>query len=668
LSLIITGDFSQIKMRFEKDFPDKLRSQILVSEVIGKKVKLKLRGKEFTGLCPFHNEKSPSFTVNDLKGFYHCFGCQAHGDIITFTMQSEGLEFIDAIKKLADDHGIMIPQVKFDIVHEEKVDRDYLILEKIGAFFEKTLQESTGREARAYIAKRGLSVEITKKFRLGYALSSYDALHKFLAAAGFAEAEILRSGVIAKNDQQKIYDKFRHRIIFPITDKKNRIIAFGGRVLAAEDMPKYLNSAETEIFKKNQTLYNIFNARKPIFEKKYAVVVEGYMDVISLVSSGIENVVAGLGTALGENHLRELFNITDKIVICLDGDSAGLRAAKRVAEIALPIISSKKNISFTFLPNQMDPDDFVKSFGAAKLEENFMNSTNLSQALIEFTLLDLGLEKKTEISAEDKAKLEAELTKKVEVIADATTKKYFSQFCRDALFSLGRASFNKSRSGFKDRKNVGQNSQYSSQNYSQSFGKNSSQNSAQNLSHLSGTSQNFGNLIQTIYAKPSNAADYLAKNIIALIIKYPQLAHHKDENFDIKEVNFLSDKLTIIKDLAVELVDENESITSEILLSGLENASLEGNFDEIKNLLATMSSLDLQYEESGIAQISQKMSLLLLKELLLQVDQQYKQSLLKIDEIETYQTTIVNEKIKEIFSYRNLLEQKILELERDLIS
>lgn len=634
-------------MRFDKDFPDKLRSQILVSEVIGKKVKLKLRGKEFTGLCPFHNEKSPSFTVNDLKGFYHCFGCQAHGDVITFTMQSEGLEFPDAIKKLADDHGIAIPLVQTDVVREEKIDRDYLILEKIAAFFEKNLQESTGREAKSYIAKRGLGVEIIKKFRLGYALSSYDALHKFLSAAGFAEAEILRSGVIAKNDQQKIYDKFRNRVIFPITDKKNRIIAFGGRVLAAEDMPKYLNSAETEIFKKNQTLYNIFNARKPIFEKKYAVVVEGYMDVISLVSSGIENVVAGLGTALGENHLRELFNITDKIVICLDGDSAGLRAAKRVAEIALPIINSKKNISFTFLPNQMDPDDFVKSFGAVKLEENFVKSINLSQALIEFTLLDLGLEKKTEISAEDKAKLEAELTKKIEVITDATTKKYFAQFCRDALFSLGRAPFG-GKAGFKNGKKTGANFQ------------NSAQNSAK-------SAQSFGNLIQTIYAKPSNASDHLAKNIIALIIKFPQLAHHKDENFDIKEVNFLSDKLTNIKDATIELAEENEAITTEILLPRLERAGLEGNIDEIKNLLATMSSLDVQYQESGIAYISQKMSLLLLKELLLQVDQQYKQSLSKIDEIETYQTTIINEKIKEIFAYRNLLEQKILDLEKDLI-
>jgi len=204
-------DFIQLaKMQFPKDFPEKLRSQILVSEVIGKKVKLKQRGKEFMGLCPFHNEKSPSFTVNDVKGFYHCFGCQEHGDVISFVMKSEGLEYPEAVKKLADDNGIEIPQVtKFSAQKEEKIDRNYLLLEKVCEFFERNLQESTGREARNYIAKRGLETAITKKFRLGFAPQSYDALNKFLAVAGFGENEILQSGVIARSDQGKIYDKFR---------------------------------------------------------------------------------------------------------------------------------------------------------------------------------------------------------------------------------------------------------------------------------------------------------------------------------------------------------------------------------------------------------------------------------------------------------------------------
>ncbi len=619
-------------MIFPKDFPDKLRSQILVSEVVGKRVKLKLRGKEFSGLCPFHNEKSPSFTVNDQKGFYHCFGCQAHGDIISFVMQSDGLEYPDAVRQLADEHGIEIPQVKHSsaqVAFETQLDRDYLILEKACAFFEKSLQESMGREAKSYIAKRGLGAGVIKKFRLGYAPNSYEALNKFLQGLGFSELELQRCGIISLNNQNKLYDKFRNRVIFPITDKKNRVIAFGGRVLAAEDMPKYLNSAETEIFKKNQTLYNFFHARKSIFDKKYAVVVEGYMDAISLASAGIENVVAGLGTALGENHLRELFNITDQIVICLDGDSAGLRAAKRVAEIALPIISAKKNISFTFLPNQMDPDDFVKTFGAAELEKNFSKATTLSKALLEFTLFDLGLEKKAKISAEDKAKIEAELTKKTLEIKDVTSRKYFSLFFKDALYSIGRNTI-------KPKKGE--------------------------ASHSTEKNHDFGNLVSKIYAKPNNVADNLAKNIVALIIKYPQLSNHHDENFDIKEVNFLNDELTDIKDAAIEFIDNAEEFDSKKLLQTLENTSSVAVLREIKNLLATMSSFAV---ELGEAEIGQKMSLLLLKELLLQVDWQYKQSLAKIDEIETYQTTIINEKIKELFAYKNLLEQKILTLTKD---
>ena len=322
-------------MHFPKDFPDKLRSTILVSEVVGKKVKLKLRGKEFQGLCPFHNEKSPSFTVNDQKGFFHCFGCQAHGDVISFVMQNEGMEYPEAIEKLANDFSIPIPQVQVNYVQENQIDQDYLILEKINVFFETKLVSEIGRQALSYLQKRGISKVIIKKFRLGFAPNSYDELINFLKSEGFGESQIIASGIIGKNEKNQLYSKFRNRVIFPILDKKNRVIAFGGRCLG-DELPKYLNSAETNFFKKSQTLYNYSYARKAIFDKSYAVVLEGYMDVISLFANGLENIVAGLGTALGEDHLKELFYITDKIIICLDGDSAGIRAAKRVSEIALP--------------------------------------------------------------------------------------------------------------------------------------------------------------------------------------------------------------------------------------------------------------------------------------------------------------------------------------------
>ena len=597
-------------MLFPKDFPDKLRSSILTSEVVGKKVKLKARGPEFQGLCPFHNEKSPSFTVNDLKGFYHCFGCAAHGDIISFVMQSEGLEYKDAVTKLAEDFGIAIPQVaREDFAKENRMERDYLILEKACQFFEKNLYADTGFEARNYLKKRNLNAAIAKKFRLGFSLNSYEALTNHLKEEGFSELEISKTGIIGQNDRKKLYDKFRNRVIFPITDKKNRVIAFGGRTIG-DEMPKYLNSAETEFFKKNQTLYNIFYARKAIFTKACAIVVEGYMDAIALSANGIENVVAGLGTALGAEHLKELFYITDRVVICLDGDDAGIRAAKRFSEIALPLITAKKNVAFAILPDKMDPDDFIKKFGAREIEKAFTKATPLSESLFDFALMELGIDKNQKISAENKAKIEGNLNTKIEAIKDASSKKYFALFFKDLLFFLGRSQ----------KKEV----------------------SLQ------------GNLSKKIYAKhTNNITDVLSKNIIAFIVKYPELASFRDEDFDICELHFTNESLSHLKELIIEGI-ENGEINP---LAALENSEFRNDIAEIKNILARLETTDLD-------SILIKFRTLLLKDLLLQVDQQYHESL---GEVETHQSAITNQKIKEIFDYRKSLEQKILSLEKELI-
>jgi DNA primase len=430
-------------MQFPQDFPDKLRSSILVSEVVGKKVVLKKKGREFMGLCPFHNEKTPSFTVNDQKGFYHCFGCQAHGDIITFEMTQEGLDFKEAIYKLARDFSIEVPQVKnFKI---DQVNNDHLayeILEEITKFFEKNLYLPIAQDARKYLQKRGINSVIAKKFRLGFALDSYESLTKHLQSKNYLEKDILQCGIIAKNDRQKIYDKLRNRITFPITNKKNQVIAFGARTLG-NDLPKYLNSQETEIFKKNLTLYNIANARKAIFDKSFGVIVEGYMDAISLSVNGIENVVAGLGTAIGENHLKQLFQITDKIIICLDGDSAGIRAARRLSDIALPLINVKKNIALAILPNELDPDDFIKTYGAQAFTKFLDEAKSLSQSLFDFAISDLSLNDVNQIVAEDRIKLEEILHQKTNLIIDNQCKKHFTNFFKDCVFNLTRNNFKK---------------------------------------------------------------------------------------------------------------------------------------------------------------------------------------------------------------------------------
>ncbi|MBP7709745.1 MAG: DNA primase [Rickettsiales bacterium] len=597
-------------MRFPKDFPEKLRSSILTSEVVGKKVKLKARGHEFQGLCPFHNEKSPSFTVNDLKGFYHCFGCAEHGDVISFVMKTDGLEYPEAVTKLADDFGIPIPKVIVNEAKENALERDYLILEKICQFFEKNLHGENGFEARNYLKKRNLNSTSAKKFRLGFAPNSYEALVDFLKAEGFAELEMSRTGVIGQNDRKKLYTKFRNRVIFPITDKKNRVIAFGGRCLG-DEMPKYLNSSETEFFKKNQTLYNFFFARKAIFSKGFAVVVEGYMDAIALATNGIENVVAGLGTALGTEHLKDLFYTTDKIIVCLDGDDAGIRAAKRVSEIALPLINAKKNVAFAILPNRMDPDDFIKEFGARELEKVFENATPLSESLFDFALMELAIDKNKKISAENKAKIEGNLNAKIEAITDPSSKKYFSFFFKDLLFSLGKKNPTKGA-------NLG--------------------------------------LIKN-YAKPaSSLSDSIARNIIALIVKYPELAQFRDEDFDVRELHFSNEDLSHLKELAIEAIENNE----ENLLAPLENSPFSKDVVEIKNILARLGAADLD-------SVLVKFRILLLKDLLLHVELQYKESLSQIDEIETHQTAITNQKIREIFDYKNSLEQRILALEKELI-
>jgi DNA primase len=555
-------------MNFSKDFPEKLKSSILISEVIGKKVKLKKHGKEFSGLCPFHNEKSPSFTVNDQKGFYHCFGCHAHGDIISFTIDSEALVFKDAVIKLANDFGIEIPYVKnLDNIIDYK-SQDFTITEEINKFFEKNLYLPSNQNARTYLKNRGFNSVIAKKFHIGYAINSYEALIKHLQNLGFDNSHIENCGVVGKSDNGKLYDKLRNRITFAITDKKNRIIGFGGRSLGS-DMPKYLNSAETELFKKNQTLYNFANAKKAIYDNGFAIIVEGYIDVISLAVNGFENVVAGLGTAISSNHIQQLFLITDKIIMCLDGDQAGINAAKRALEIALPFINSKKNMSFAFLPNQMDPDDFIKKSGNLEFKKILQDAIPLSQAMFDFANVDLGLTNK-KLSAEDKARLEFELQHKINLITDNSVKKYFNLFVKESLFRL--------------------NSRNSSENNSIKFSK-----------------------INNINAKHN--PNIYPLSIIAYLIKDPTLVNYSDKEFDVREMAFEHQEITDLKEFVISLIDEN----CENIVEKLDKSDFRAYNLQIKNIL------DKRLINKN--NIKQKFRILLLEDLLIKLEKQSKESL-----------------------------------------
>ena len=429
-----------------------------------------------------------------------------------------------------------------------------------------------------------------------------------MQSKNYLEKDILQCGIIAKNDRQKIYDKLRNRITFPITNKKNQVIAYGARTLG-NDLPKYLNSQETEIFKKNHTLYNIANARKAIFDKSFGVIVEGYMDAISLSVNGIENVVAGLGTAIGENHLKQLFQITDKIIICLDGDSAGIRAARRLSDIALPLINVKKNIALAILPNELDPDDFIKTYGAQAFIKFLDEAKSLSQSLFDFAISDLSLSDVNQIVAEDRVKLEEILHQKTSLIIDNQCKKHFTNFFKDCVFNLTRNNF---------KKNIKTNS-------------------------IVLNKTKFNNL-GTINSLPKQAEN-IALQIISLLITYPTLCNYSDDVFIFRDVNLFDEKFTTLKEFLIDLIDHQEKN----LLEMLENSEFNSYNKALKPMISGLS-------QKNFDSCKNLFRILLLKDLLLQLEIQCQESLNKNDDL-------YSEKITEILNYKNSIKLLINKLE-----
>jgi len=353
-------------MAFPPSFLDELRARIALADVIGRKVRLVKRGREYSGLCPFHNEKSPSFTVNEEKGFFHCFGCGAHGDVISFVMRSDGLTFPEAVERLAGDAGLAVPETRPE--DRERAARQSTLLGAMEAgakFFEAELRGARGRAARDYLAGRALSPETVARFRLGYAPDTRSALKEALTKAGFPEALLIEAGLLIKpDDGGASYDRFRGRVMFPITDRRGRAIAFGGRVMG-DGTPKYLNSPETPLFHKGRVLFGLAQAAEAIRKSGEVIVAEGYMDVIALAQAGIAEAVAPLGTALTEEQLLLLWKMAPEPLLCFDGDAAGERAAARAAERALPLLAPGQSLRFAMLPAGEDPDSLVRGRGAA---------------------------------------------------------------------------------------------------------------------------------------------------------------------------------------------------------------------------------------------------------------------------------------------------------------
>jgi DNA primase len=420
-------------MRFSPQFLDELRARLPVSEVVGRRVKLKKSGREWKGLSPFNQEKTPSFFVNDQKMAWFDFSSGKNGSIFDFVMMTEGLSFPEAVERLATQAGMTLPKVS----HEDEA-RDLRrkslveVVELAAKFFEAALASRVGAKARGYLADRGLDPAMQVKFRLGYAPAERFALKEYLGKEGVSAEDMVEAGMLVAGEDIPVpYDRFRDRVMFPITDLRGRVIAFGGRALEKDAQAKYLNSPETPLFHKGGTLYNIANARAAAHKGSALIAVEGYVDVIAMVSAGYEATVAPLGTALTADQLVLLWKMADEPTLCFDGDRAGRGAAYRAVDLALPLLKPGKSLKFASLPEGSDPDDLVRAGGRAAIEEVISAARPLAHVLwmreTEAGSLD---------TPERRAAFEARIGEVTGAIGDDTVRKYYRREFGDRLRQL----------------------------------------------------------------------------------------------------------------------------------------------------------------------------------------------------------------------------------------
>jgi len=371
--------------------------RVNIVDIIDSYITLKKAGKNYRACCPFHNEKTPSFSVNPDKNFYHCFGCGAHGTAIGFLMDYAHLEFVEAVHELASRAGISVEYEEGNAPSAfHKQDNDlYDIMAKAARYYQQQLRQPHAKIAVDYLKNRGLTGEIARDFGLGYAPQSWDNMLKTLGIDDNSRTLLLESGLIKKGDSGHLYDRFRHRIMFPILDYRGRVIAFGGRLLNdSREEAKYLNSPETPLFQKNNNLYAWYNARKT-YALQEVIIVEGYMDVLALAQYGIRNAVATLGTTVSDSHLTTLFRSVSKIIFCFDGDEAGRKAAWRALETVLPLLQGTREVNFMFLPQEDDPDTLVRREGKIGFENRLLHALPLSEFFFQH------LEKKVNINSID---------------------------------------------------------------------------------------------------------------------------------------------------------------------------------------------------------------------------------------------------------------------------
>lgn len=533
----------------DRQFMDLLKSKVIISEIIGRRVKLQSNGRDKIACCPFHKEKTPSFHVNDEKGVYHCFGCGAHGDVINFLMQMDGLDFKETLHVLAEEYGLEVPKTSKNNYEKEKNQTSEIktimeINEKSCGFFQDCIFGNFGKIALNYITKRGLTIDNIKKFRIGYAPQN-NKLLEYLKKNNFTEKQIEKAGLIVSGEN-RYYDKFRDRVMFPVLDKKGKVIAFSGRVLNKDKMPKYMNSPETLIYHKSNVLFNYFFAKKSIYDEKNAILVEGNLDAIGLSINGIENVVAPMGTAITLQQIEDLWKITDEIIVCLDGDMAGQKASKRLAVLVLPVLTAIKNIKFVFLPDGQDPDDFIRSSGKVgflNFIKNKNNCKNLSEFLWNSELLELDIGgngyNKEYITPEQKSKLEANLKILTSQIKNPIVAKNFVDFYKKQLFMISKFDGKKNILNYRDITKI---------NYKKTtLPINSLENLKDNIKNIE-------------------------KNIFSLLINNLELIDKifKDYNIDVFDINYLNDDADKIIDILLSVYETNKIGDKDFLKKTLE--------------------------------------------------------------------------------------------------
>ncbi|NVK19296.1 MAG: DNA primase [Methylocystaceae bacterium] len=535
-------------MAIPPGFLDELRNRVSVSEIVGKRVKLIKKGREHSGLCPFHNEKSPSFTVNDDKGFYHCFGCGAHGSALDFVMNTEGLNFPEAVERLAIHAGMEVPQdTPEQRERSEKRNTLYDVMEQATLYYERALRMPEGKTGLSYVQQRGLSEDTIKRFRLGYAPNIQGGLKAALKREGIDESLMIEAGLLIQPDDpnRQPYERFRERVMFPITDRRGKVIAFGGRILG-DGKPKYLNSPDTPLFHKGTILYGLAQARETAHKKEEIIVTEGYMDVIALAQGGFPNAVAPLGTALTEEQILLLWRMSKHPTLCFDGDAAGQRAAARGAERALPHLKPGFGLKFVHLPEGEDPDSLIKAEGSAAMQTVLDEAIPLSELLWRIESKDKNFE-----TAEDRALLEDQLKKHAFQIEDESVKKHFLAALKDRMWKeINAKKGGKSSTWKKDWR----------------FEKKNHHTHLEAKSSL-GTKVNAQNWRETL--------------LLAAVILHPQIMDEVGERLGL--LNFMSDSLDKLRQEVLKTVDGDLGLDSRALQDHL---NTNGFSEPLKSLLA----------------------------------------------------------------------------------